>query len=72
MKRFQFIGEVSGTHRKDGVDYAFDGELVKFSFGNIIDNDGDYKVKILTDSYSRNYGEPTELWVSDIQQICSN
>ena len=69
MERLRFIGEVSGIHREKGKDYAFDGEIVKFSFGDIIANDGDFKVKIETTSYARNYGETTVLWLSNIQQI---
>jgi len=69
MKRFEFIGEVSGTHKENGINYAFDGEIIKFSFGDIVGNDGDNKVKIITTTYGRNYGEPTTLWISEIQQI---
>lgn len=68
-KRFEFVGEVSGTHREGGKNYALDGELVKFSFGDIIGNDGDFKVKICTKTYARNYGEETTLWLSEIRQL---
>jgi len=69
MERYEFIGEVSGTHRKDGIDYAFDGEVIKFTFRDIIGADGDFKVKISTETYARNFGEPTELWLSEIKKI---
>jgi len=69
MKRIEFYGTVSGAHRKDGKDYAYDGEIVNFSFGDVIGSDGDFKLKIATTSYARNYGEETVLWLSEIKQV---
>ena len=68
----QFIGEVSGQHKLNGKIIAHDGEIVKFTFGNIIENDSDYTIKIKTDKHAPNYGTSVELWITNISILKDN
>jgi len=67
-----FIGEVSGEHRTLGKVIAHHGEIVRFTIGDIIQTDGDTRVKIVTDKHAPNYGTLITLWLSNIILIKEN